>query len=693
MEELISKINNNKISNEFKLFILIYISGLLDNIRNSFNEYKTKILNLITDILREISYFYEILDAVYEKYILSVPSEKANKNDYLENNLFKMDGKTQQENFENYKKLNHTKLNEILLYSNYEKNINPDEVKVLPDMLKQTINLLKLINIILTLENNQNNQNNQQQNNNLNISNQQSISGMNCPYVHVSRRSMFLTKLFKSFFNLSERIFRNHTHIQESQENSAKPHQISLLLCYINLPPNLCYLVFQDLMPFFYESILENYTKCPNKNCALNIIVDTIFDSNYITGTQNNANNELLIRKELFDIFLEYFMTKIHYIGNPMKTYDKLYHHNSNSQTVLISIYKSLFKCLPIFGSDEKTKQKIANFLVSCLILTKNSKLFGNYVYIIRCLFKALLSITHSNNQSQPFEFYKETIHLVYGVMKLMINLKEDFPFLKEMLTEIIMIFPIKFKYMIEYSKIVFPSLIDALNMNQEIIPVGLQYLEQWMNALYHKPENVKPYLQNNINLLTTLLTSHLHKNYAISLNSLKLLSKLGGRSRNYLEDKNINPKTSPTNILVIDLKEFNGEKTIEFPLDNIVDLCIKIVTNYKRHLDKVWLTQIRTSFKTLKTCFLTFFNGGIDIEFIKKKVEIIKNNIKNNNNIFTRKKSVYVTFDSNYDQIKINLIYKKAEHFIIEKLLRGVFLCCTIVELEGILIFLNLLR
>jgi len=249
------------------------------------------------------------------------------------------------------------------------------------------------------------------------------------------------------------------------------------------------------------------------------------------------------------------------------------------------------------------------------------------------------------------------------------------------------MIFPIKFKYMIEYSKIVFPSLIDALNMNQEIIPVGLQYLEQWMNALYHKPENVKPYLQNNINLLTNLLTSHLHKNYAISLNSLKLLSKLGGRSRNYLEDKNINPKTSPTNILVIDLKEFNGDKIIEFPVDNIVDLCIKIVTNYKRHLDKIWLTQIRTSFKTLKTCFLTFFNGEIDIEYVNKKIEIIKENIRSSYNqlpLLSKKKSVYVHFDSSAEQIKINLIYKKAEHFLIEKLLRGVFLCCTIVELEG---------
>ena len=122
-------------------------------------------------------------------------------------------------------------------------------------------------------------------------------------------------------------------------------------------------------------------------------------------------------------------------------------------------------------------------------------------------------SSSHSTNQ-QTFEFYKETIHLIYGILKYLIALKEDFPYLKDIITEIIMIFPIKFKYIIDYAKIVFPSLLEALNMTQDIIPVGLQYLEQWINVLWHKPETIKPYFQNNINVLTNLLNSHLHQDY-----------------------------------------------------------------------------------------------------------------------------------------------------------------------------------
>jgi hypothetical protein len=235
---------------------------------------------------------------------------------------------------------------------------------------------------------------------------------------------------------------------------------------------------------------------------------------------------------------------------------------------------------------------------------------------------------------------------------------------------------------MIEYAKIVFPSLIDGLNMNPEIIPIALQYLEQWMNALFHKPENVNPFLQNNINLLTTFLTSHLYKNYQISLNSLKLLSKFGGRSRNYLEDKLINPKTSPTNILVINLTENNGTNSIDFQIDNIVDLCIKIVTNYKRQYDKQWLNQIRTSFKTLKTCFMTFFSESIDETYVSKAIEDIRNGVVIDE---LYEKGFFKTFNINEEQVKINALYRKAEHFLIEKLLRGLFLCCTIPEVEGI--------
>jgi hypothetical protein len=626
---------------------------------------------------------------------------------------------------------------ELLLNNEYEKFVNPEETKNIIDLLKHANALLKVCVALIHLEHsvplgsipvtplginmptiyssttplNQQGQSSAQGNmpgiqNIQNLQNLQNLPGIqgiqniqnlqqlqarqqHFPSTDPSllqafnqstnKKAYYLRKLFRGYINICEKLFKNHSH-SSGDEGSGKLYEINLVNIYISLPPILCYNVFSKSMSFIFKAILNNSKVCPMKNCLLSIIIDTIFDT---SGTATQEQYQQQIRRELFDIFLDFFMNKIQYIGNNLSVYDENYQFNQVSMSVLINIFKCLFKYLN-FVMEDRTKQKITNFLVSCLILTKSSKFFGNYIYVIRCLFKNLLNMPSGANPGQ-FEFYKETIHLVYGIMKFMISIKEDFPFLKEMLTEIIMIFPIKFKYMIDYAKIVFPSLIDALNMNQEIIPVGLQYLEQWMNALFHKPENVKPFLQNNINLLTTLLTSHLYKTYAISLNSLKLLSKFGGRSRNYMEDKMINPKTSPTNILVIDLEEINSGKKIEFPIDNIVDLCIKIVTNYKRHSEKNWLSQIKTSFKTLKSCFLTFIEEEIDQKYLEESINKIRESLLNSSqgSSDSTLKGLFSYQKFKDENIKLNIIYRKAEHFLVEKLLRGLFLCCTITEIE----------
>lgn len=701
IEELIYKINNYKIGYEFKLFIFYYITTIVDHQKTIINQdsnAKAKLIKINHLILKELGYFFDTLEKIFNKldnYFVFNFKEKDNKYSYLDKNIFDLNTDTlRQPDLNNIQQTNIHKVYELILNNEYEKFINPEETKFIVDLLKHSNALLKVCVTLLNAEymqiNNQNSithnynligmPNNQMLNLNQQIRNDllsQSIS------INIIKTSSVLRSIFKSIIRIYENIFKNHTH-STNEDNTAKVYEINLINIYVTLPPNICLLVFHKLMPFIFKSILSNAKICPGKNCLLPIIIDTIFETQNLTLEQNQHT----LRKELFDIFIDYFISKIHYIGNNLKTYHENIEYKEQLMSVVINIFKSMFKCFISFTLDDKTKMKIVNFLVSCLILTKNSKFFGNYIYVIRCLFKNLLNMTSHSGHAQ-FEFYKETIHLVYGVMKLMINIKEEFPFLKEMLTEIIMIFPIKFKYMIEYAKIVFPSLLDALNMNQEIIPVGLQYLEQWMNALFHKPENVKPFLQNNINLLTSLLTSHLYKNYAISLNSLKLLSKFGGRSRNYLEDKSINPKTSPTNILLINLYDNNSNKTIELPIDNIVDLCIKIVTNYKRHYDKNWLSQIKISFKTLKACFLSFIPAKVDFKYIENIISKLKINLKDEDVIAEYNQRGYFKNTIPEDsEIKINPIYRKAEHFLIEKLLRGLFLCYTVTDIEGMYSF-----
>lgn len=735
-------------------------------------------------------------------------------------------------------------------------------------------------------------------------------------------------KLVKYFLLLSEKMMKNHNHNNPTQNNN---NEETILLTFFKYffsiqNNNIVISVFTDMMPIIHKILINNSRICTDKNCMISYLVDSIFDS------KKDLFKDTNLKKQLFEIYLDYFISQTYLVGNISKPYchfnsicflnnsisnnSSLYYNytntvnntlnnslfgngnyfssnvnlnvnnyynnllntsnsnnssnnfytnfnnssninnikmknlifyqnrnsfvlnikenNSNTQnscfsnvssSTLIDVLKALFRYLDILLLERiEDQSKISNFLMMCLILTKNSKYFGNYIYLIRCLFKSLFQITTNNNMSNPnfqnnsnyFDFYKETIHLVYGILNTLVHIKENYPFLKEMLTEIIIIFPIKFKYMIEHANIVFPSLMDALNMSTEIIPIGFSYLEQWMNALYHKPENVKPYLQGNISQITTLLTSHLYKGYHISLNSLKLLSKFGGRSRNYMEDKIVNPKTSPTNILKILLfdKDYSAEmgrvkelcegdynlnnedgksseeykglyysnyetcneflwydnkqnvcynntnaksnnnyqneshnpsnshenkedssntksdqnknnsnshshshnhsKThknpqfedndlifkfykntnyLEFSLDNIVDLCIKLLTNHKKSQDKNWLIHIKSNFTILKSCFLIVISKSTDFELLYSTVSEIKATYYHKNNIsfYTQKyknqikdilPSPNIT-DFSINGYKINLIYRKAEQFLIEKLLRGIFLCCTIPGLE----------
>ena len=135
----------------------------------------------------------------------------------------------------------------------------------------------------------------------------------------------------------------------------------------------------------------------------------------------------------------------------------------------------------------------------------------------------------------------------------------------------------------------------------------------------------------------------------------------------------------------MIELKEISTNKYVELQIDNIVDLCIKLVTNYRKNNEKTLSLQLKTSFQCLKACLLSFIPEKIDAKFLEQCIEDIRNSkncLKFDNDGYFN----FSTFNKNILPFKINIIYRKAEQFLVEKLLRGLFLCCTINEIEGIL-------
>ena len=669
---LILKLNDYHLNFDLKAQILRHIKDYLvfflkNNVQNDLKNILPPLVNLL---IQELSYFYEnLLKLTYERdqgVNILKESKKKNKKDYLYRNMIDIE-------FEdtNQEKNTPSILFDILLSNEFDKySIVDEDKRLLNEVFKSTNEILQNLSKIfqndfhsrqniLPIRNQQFQQNNLQQH---------EISELVDLYNNINSKSKYLSKIFYNYLYIYEFFCKNHKHPKE--ENNEISYDTNLIDIYLTFPPSLCISIFKNSMPKIFNLILLNSQICSNFSCISTILIDNIFKFK-----QNPETIISNLKKELFEVYFDYFSRKIYDIGNFKDIYDVNYSLNNAYLSYTITTMKQLFKYILSYSSEDYVKSKITTLLVNCILLSKNSQYFGNYIYIIRCLFK-YLNLNDRNNSTQ-YEFHREGLHIVYGVMKYMINFKEAYPFLKEMITEIIMILPLKFKYLIDFTHLIFPSIIDSLSMTPEIIPIGLQFLEQWMNALFHKPENVKPYLQKNILQLTTLLTSHLYKNLSISLNSLKLLSKFGGKSRNYLEDKGINSKTCPTHIILINLMEKNTNKKIDFILDYLVDICVKISSK------KLNIFTVKSSLVTLKHCFMTFIDPIIDYNYIINVKKDIINNIKPNDDIFNSK-GYFKKINENEEQVKINTIQRQCEHFILEKILRGLFICFTLRDIEN---------
>ena len=80
-------------------------------------------------------------------------------------------------------------------------------------------------------------------------------------------------------------------------------------------------------------------------------------------------------------------------------------------------------------------------------------------------------------------KFNIEIHYILYAIIKYLVNIKEKAPFFNEMITEIIMILPVKQRFLIEIPHLIFPSLVDNLVSGNENIQLNLMNLENWMGV------------------------------------------------------------------------------------------------------------------------------------------------------------------------------------------------------------------
>ena len=199
----------------------------------------------------------------------------------------------------------------------------------------------------------------------------------------------------------------------------------------------------------------------PIKNSISNKLIHNIFKT---------VKDNLKARETLFQIYFEYFSTKIYETGNPIEYFNldstnisqttMALNESYNNITILKSIFFNLLDCVTNF---EYFWNIIITLIIDFLYLFKNAEYHGNYIYILRCFFKYFkTAINQVNNPSLSAneknarlrlssDFNIEINYILYAIIKYLVNIKEKTPFLSELISEIIMIMPVKFNFYQKY--------------------------------------------------------------------------------------------------------------------------------------------------------------------------------------------------------------------------------------------------
>lgn len=144
-----------------------------------------------------------------------------------------------------------------------------------------------------------------------------------------------------------------------------------------------------------------------------------------------------------------------------------------------------------------------------------------------------------------------------------------------------------------------------------ELIESGINTIQLWVSALAQYPEILSPVLAPILPELNVLLYKFVH---ILPNVSVKLLGKLGAKSRPYNEDKEFRFKNFPEDGLKLELEEKCSGQPVILGLDSAIDVVmIKIIDQCHKYSEQ----KLIEAFKLIKAAFLTHVNMHVDTEYL----------------------------------------------------------------------------
>ena len=667
--KLIQRINDNEVSIENKIYIILMI---YDFFNWYYNQQKLIEFDLVYFVINQLNNFLYTLYILHKDNDIAIflKEEKQIEKDYTQKNIIeKINIENKDKAEQNIKKCNLNGTLYNITKGKYDKYIYIKDLKYFKEILKSSSNsqhsLLDIIQLVIYFFKKILNKNS---------------SDKKLKIYYLDKISDTLSKFFFYYFFLYEKFKVNH---QSHEQND----YISYILfkyireLYDESNNDLFFIVFKKLMPYIYSLYKHCLKICQTKPC----ILQKLF--HYIFRNIKDPN----IKEKLFQIYFEFFSQKIYEMGNLKECYDNIINIGLNESINFITILKSLNIFDNISHIDFFFKNVIIPLIIDILYLSKNSEYFGNYIYILRCFFKNMKAINLNLREKKKLieDFNSEINYILYPIIKYLINLKSKSPFFNDMISVIITMMPLKQTFINENPDLIFPSLIDNLLTDSNNKELNLSNLENWISLFYMKnPEGVVPFFKKNLPEISDFLIDNLTRPVSKNLwfESLKWLSKTGGMGRNFFLDKKLISKTCPLQILCMKLIEDNNinnkkNKNMNLILDYIIDIDIDTCINWRNTLvnkkklndnDKI---LIKAFIDIFKNCLIAFFHEKIDYKYILQiKKNIIEKKYNFNEDQFNSDFSFSKMNEKN-SKIKLNSIFRKKEHFCIGKIITGYIL------------------
>lgn len=241
---------------------------------------------------------------------------------------------------------------------------------------------------------------------------------------------------------------------------------------------------------------------------------------------------------------------------------------------------------------------------------------------MIKNLFKILNNINDNSN------FVKEFVPMIQGLLETFLQAKEEANLIKEN-NEICYTVPAKLKNLIEYLPIISRPLIDSMKLNHvDQIESGITTIQMWVSALTSYPEILDPIIDNILPELNGLL----YKIFCIlPSQTFKLLGKLGAKSRQNFENKELRTKNFPEEGLKIELQDKSTGREIVLPLDSgIGTILIKVFDQFQKYSQD----KLIHAYKLVKNSFLCYIDPNCDVDFLV--ASIINSKTKANTELLT---------------------------------------------------------